>query len=130
LTRDFRGLRVWLPLRVHGQEAFRETLEEKLELARVLTDGIRGIEGLEIVYEPQLTVVPFAVVGVADPNAASKALLDEINSSRRVFMSSTKVDGRFIIRPCILSHRTHRDRIDEAIGIIGEATAKVRARFA
>jgi aromatic-L-amino-acid/L-tryptophan decarboxylase len=130
LTRDFRGLRVWLPLRVHGVEAFRATLEEKLELTTILADGIRGIDGLEVVYEPQLTVVPFAVKGTKDPDAATKVLLDEINASRRVFMSSTQVADRFVIRPCILSHRTHRDRIDEAIAIIGDAAAKILARFA
>jgi aromatic-L-amino-acid decarboxylase len=35
-----------------------------------------------------------------------------------VFLSSTMIDGRFTIRACIVSHRTHRDRIDEALGII------------
>ncbi len=39
LSRPFRGLRVWLPLKMHGIGAFREALEEKLELARWAADG-------------------------------------------------------------------------------------------
>ena len=42
-------------------------------------------------------------------------------ASRRVFLSSTTVDGRFVVRVCILSHRTHRDRVDEAIELIRSA---------
>jgi aromatic-L-amino-acid decarboxylase len=42
-----------------------------------------------------------------------------------VFLSSTVVDGTFLIRACILSHRTHRDRIDECIEIIRGAVAEV-----
>jgi aromatic-L-amino-acid decarboxylase len=42
-----------------------------------------------------------------------------------VFLSSTVIDGRFTIRACILSHRTHRDRIDECIEIVRRAAADV-----
>jgi aromatic-L-amino-acid decarboxylase len=42
-----------------------------------------------------------------------------------VFLSSTIVDGRFTLRACIVSHRTHRDRIDECIEIVRRAVATV-----
>ncbi len=40
LTRDFRGLRVWLPLHLHGVGAFRDALDEKLDLARHAYDQL------------------------------------------------------------------------------------------
>jgi len=40
-----------------------------------------------------------------------------------VYLSSTTIEGRHIIRACIVNHRTHRDRIDEAIEIIRSAAA-------
>ncbi len=121
LSRDFRGLRVWFPLKLHGVSAFREALDEKLDLARVLYDGLCGIPGLELPWEPELTVVPFRLRDGDDD--ANRRLLERINASGRVFMSSTIVQDRFTIRACILSHRTHRDRIDECIDIIGRAVA-------
>ncbi len=121
LSRDFRGLRVWFPLKLHGVSAFREALEEKLDLARVLYDGLCGIPGLELPWEPELTVVPFRLRDGDDE--ANKRLLERINASGRVFMSSTIVQDRFTIRACILSHRTHRDRIDECIDIIRGAVS-------
>lgn len=120
LSREFRGLRVWFPLKLHGVSAFRDALDEKLDLARVLYEGIREVPQLELPWQPELTVVPFRVRG---DDASNKRLLERINASGRVFLSSTIVDGRFTIRACILSHRTHRDRIDECIEIVRRAAA-------
>ncbi|HEV8269112.1 MAG TPA: aminotransferase class I/II-fold pyridoxal phosphate-dependent enzyme, partial [Thermoanaerobaculia bacterium] len=56
LSRDFRGLRVWLPLKRHGAAAFRKALDEKLDLTAFACEGIRAIPGIEIVAEPQLSL--------------------------------------------------------------------------
>jgi aromatic-L-amino-acid decarboxylase len=129
LSRDFRGLRVWLPLKLHGLGAFREALDEKLDLARALYEGIRDAPGIEIPWEPELSVVAFRLEppGRADDDEATGRLLERINASGRIFLSSTKIDGRMFLRACVVSHRTHRDRIDEAIGIIRDAAAEVVA---
>jgi aromatic-L-amino-acid decarboxylase len=119
LSRDFRGLRVWFPLKLHGVSAFREALDEKLDLAEHLYEGLKAIPELELPWQPELTVVPFRLRDRDD--AANRRLLSEINASRRVFLSSTVIDGRFTVRACILSHRTHRDRVDECIEIVRRA---------
>jgi aromatic-L-amino-acid decarboxylase len=122
LSRDFRGLRVWLPLQLHGVAAFRDLLDEKLDLAAYLNDALRADPAIEVPWEPQLTVVPFRIRGGDDDD--NRRFLERINASKRVFCSSTLLDGRVTIRACILNHRTHRDRIDEAIEIIGKAAAE------
>ncbi len=116
LSRDFRGLRVWLPLKLFGIEPFREQLEEKLDLAAFATEELRKIEGIEIVAEPQLSIVAFRLVrpGV-DLNALNHQLLDQINARKRVMMTGAVIDGDFVIRICIVSHRTHRDRVELAL---------------
>jgi aromatic-L-amino-acid decarboxylase len=122
LSRDFRGLRVWLPLKLHGAEAFRDALDEKLDLAEWLYETLRDTPGFELPWEPDLTVVPFRYRPRAgDAEAFNRRLLERINASRRVFLSSTIIDGRFVLRACILSFRTHRDRIEEAAEIIRDA---------
>ena len=122
-TRDFRGLRVWLPLVVHGVAAFRDALDEKLDLAARLHDRLAAIPQLDLPWPAGLTVVPFRVRG--DDNDPTRRLLELINAARRVFFSSTTIDGRVYIRPCIVVHRTHEDRIDEAAEIIRQAVADV-----
>lgn len=115
LSRDFRGLRVWLPLKLHGLEAFREALDEKLDLARHLHEGIVDAPGIEVPWEPELSIVAFRSASGDD---ATRELLERINASGRVFVSSTVLGGRLTLRAAILSFRTHRDRIDEAIELI------------
>ena len=126
LSRDFRGLRVWFPLVLHGVDAFREALDEKLDLARYLYEELSTIPELELPWEPELTVVPFRLRDGSDE--ADRRLLDLINASKRVVLSSTVVEERFTIRACILSHRTHRDRIDECAQIVRRAAADVTGR--
>jgi aromatic-L-amino-acid/L-tryptophan decarboxylase len=119
LSRDWRGLRVWLPLRLHGVSAFREALDEKLDLTEVLDEGLKAIPELELPWAPQLSVVAFRLRDRDDE--ASRRLLERINASKRVFLSSTMIHGRYTIRACIVSHRTHRDRIDECVEIVRHA---------
>jgi aromatic-L-amino-acid decarboxylase len=129
LSRDFRGLRVWLPLQLHGLARFRTALDEKLDLARLLHEGLRGTPGFDVPWEPELTVVAFRYrpegAGVEQTDAFNRALLERINASKRVFLSSTLVHGRFVIRACIVSHRTHRDRVEEALEIVRRSAAEL-----
>jgi aromatic-L-amino-acid/L-tryptophan decarboxylase len=125
LSRDARGLRLWLPIMLHGLGAFRDALDEKLDLARYLYEELRAVPGLELPWEPELSIVGFrcARESRGDADAATTALLERINRSGRVFVSSTVVGGRTTIRVCILSVHTHRDRIDELIELVRDATA-------
>lgn len=122
LTRDSRGLRLWLPLHLHGVDAFRAALDEKLDLARWASERLGDDPNLEVPRPPDLTVLTFRSVAGDD---ASRAMLDRINAGRRIFLSSTRVDGRFTLRMCVLSHRTHRDRVEEAVATVREAAAHV-----
>jgi aromatic-L-amino-acid decarboxylase len=129
LSRDFRGLRVWLPLRLHGVNAFRTALDEKLDLARLLFEGLSEVPQLKLPWEPALTVVPFRLNAeggdVEAANDRDRTLMERINASQRVFLSSTLVDGRFTIRACILCLRTHRDRVEECVEIVGAAASGI-----
>jgi aromatic-L-amino-acid decarboxylase len=130
LSRDARGLRVWMPIMLHGLGAFRDALDEKLDLARYLCDELRAIPGLEVPWEPELSIVGFRCARDTPEGAAAATaeLLARINGSGRVFLSSTVVDGEMTIRACILSVHTHRDRIEELVEIVREAAPISLAR--
>jgi aromatic-L-amino-acid decarboxylase len=124
LSRDFRGLRVWLPVKLHGLSAFRNALDEKLDLARYVYEELRDAPGFEVPWEPDLTVVPFRYrFRSGNQDDGNRLLLERINASKRIFLSSTTVGGRFTLRVCILSHRSHRDRVEECVEIIRRSAA-------
>jgi aromatic-L-amino-acid decarboxylase len=125
LSRDNRGFRVWFPLRLHGVGAFRDALDEKLELSDRLHAALADDPNLDVPFAPQLTVVPFRMRD-AD-RATNVELLRRINASKRVFLSSTVVRGVYTIRACIVSHRTHADRVDECAEIVRKAAAELAA---
>ena len=110
LSRDFRGLRVWLPLKMFGIEPFRQLLDEKLDLTHWATEELRKIKGIEIVAEPQLSIVAFRHV-----NRNNRELLERINRRKRVMLTGTTLGTEFVIRICVVSHRTHMDRMQMAI---------------
>jgi aromatic-L-amino-acid decarboxylase len=123
LSRDMRGLRVWFPLVLHGVDRFRAALDEKLDLAQELDATLRADPLLEVPYATQLTVTPFRLRDGGDD--ANRELLARINGTKRVFLSSTILDDRFTLRVCIVSHRSHRDRLRECADIIREAAAAI-----
>jgi len=132
LSRDFRGLRVWLPIKMHGIGAFRDALDEKLDLARDACEAIRAMPRMVIVAEPELSLFAFRLaraVGETDAelDARNRALLREINRRQRVFVTGTTVKGRFVVRACILSFRTHADRVAMFVEDVRAALADVRA---
>ena len=121
LSRDFRGLRLWLPLQLHGLGAFREQLREKLDLARLAYEELRADPHFEMLDEPQLSVVAFRLRGPAgEADAKGAQLLRRVNARGRVFLSSTRIDGRYVLRICVLSFRTHEDRVRDAITALRE----------
>lgn len=119
LSRDFRGLRVWLPLHLHGVDAFRRALAEKLELARFVYEELSQVPELDVPWEPELSIVAFKPkIG---GNERAREVLQRINDSKRVYLSPTEIDGTVYLRVCVLSHRTDLARIEEAVEIIREA---------
>jgi aromatic-L-amino-acid decarboxylase len=98
-------------------------LDEKLDLTDRIHRALSADPHLEIGWDPQLTVVAFRVRG--GDEARNRALLARINASRRVFLSSTLIRDEYWLRVCIVSHRTHADRIDECAAIIREAAAAI-----
>ncbi len=126
LSRDFRGLRVWLPLKMFGIGPFRRLLDEKLDLTRWATEELRKIKGIEIVAEPQLSIVSFRMMKRdAIPNELNHKLIERINGRKRVMLTGTTIGTDFIIRICVVSHRTHMDRMQMCMEDIRESVAEL-----
>ncbi|MBC8068962.1 MAG: aminotransferase class V-fold PLP-dependent enzyme [Deltaproteobacteria bacterium] len=128
LSRDFRGLRLWLPLQLHGAAAFRRALGDKLALADRFHARLRAVveagHAIEIIDAPQLSIVAWRLRRApGEPlvawNARNQAWLRRINAKDRVHLSSTLLpvdDGAaFTLRACVLSFRTHQPHVDACL---------------
>ena len=113
LSRPFRSLRVWLAIKIYGKEVLAASLAEKHLLAKYMCEKLEAIPQVSIFTKPDLSIVSFKL----DSDRNSKQLLDLINSHQKFHLSSTTIDGSFIIRVAIVSFRTHKDHIDELFEI-------------
>jgi aromatic-L-amino-acid decarboxylase len=121
LSRDFRGLRIWLPFKLYGAPVFGSYLDEKLDLCNLAYQKISSLESIETLAAPTLSTFAFRYNPVANNlsdgelNELNQRFLTELNSSKRFLLSSTYLGDVFTIRICVLSFRTHATHINNCI---------------
>src|SRR5258706_3881288 len=128
LTKHFRGLRLWLPLKLHGVAPFRACLEEKLLLAKYFHAEVQKIR-FETQIEPELSIVTYRWLPKSgDANIFNKRLLDAVVADGRVFISSTMLDGEFTLRFACLAFRTHLKTVDILLGVLRDKVLLISER--
>jgi len=124
LTKHFRGLRMWLPMKIHGTRPFVAALEEKLLLTEYFRREIVKL-GFSIGPDPDLSVTYFWYPLVENQNEFNQELVQAFHNQGDVFISSTKLNDHFVIRMAILSFRTHKSTIDKALEMIKRGLSEV-----
>ncbi len=129
LTKHFRGLRLWLPLQLHGIEPFKACLEEKLLLTEYFRIQLKEI-GFKLGPIPDLSVSYFWYPSnTIDENIFNRKLMEYFHNDGTIFLSSTILNEKFVIRIAILSFRTKKETIDKAMVMIRSGLAKVEKYF-
>jgi aromatic-L-amino-acid/L-tryptophan decarboxylase len=113
LTRRARGLPLWFSLAVHGSDAYRDAIERVLATARAAADRIRALPHLELVREPELSIVLFRRRGwtQSDYDAWSAFLLDE----QIAFVVPSRWHGQPVARFAFLHPDTTIEIVDEIL---------------
>ncbi len=130
LSKHFRGLRLWLPLKLLGVDPFKAALEEKIQLARYAYEKLKDFENIELGVYPNLSLVTFRFIPPNfNPNEFNKKMIEEIHKDGRVFLSSTLLNGKFTLRIAVVSFRTHLNEIDLALEILKEKYKQLIKQF-
>jgi glutamate/tyrosine decarboxylase-like PLP-dependent enzyme len=129
LTKHFRGLRMWLPLQIHGLEPFKASFDEKILLTEYFRNKLIDI-GFKLGPQPDLTISYFWYPSKEiNENIFNEKLVAFIHKNGDVFLSSTKIKGKFVIRMAILSVRTKKATIDTAIEMIQKCLIQTKEAF-
>ena len=119
LSKHFRGLRMWLPLKLFGLVPFKASLSEKILLTRYFYEQIKKIEGVEVGPFPDLSIMIFRYIPKnGDPDKFNEKLVQEIQKDGRIFLTSTRINDTFFIRLAVLNFRVHINTIELALEII------------
>ncbi|WP_327669803.1 MULTISPECIES: pyridoxal-dependent decarboxylase [unclassified Streptomyces] len=126
LTRRPRGLPLWFSLAVHGTEAYREAVEAGRRLAEESAELIRATDGLELLREPELSVVLLRRTGwePADYDAWSRRLLER----QIAFVVPTVWEGETVARFAFLHPDLGLDTVRTILAdMVGDMAADVVA---
>ena len=122
LGRRFRALKLWMVLRYFGAEGIRARLAEHIRLARLFAGWVDASERFERTAPVPFSVVCFRARGTDELNAQ---LLERLNASGEIFLSHTRLDGRYTLRLAIGNLRTTERHIARAWQLIQQLAAEL-----
>jgi glutamate/tyrosine decarboxylase-like PLP-dependent enzyme len=117
LSRRARGLPFWFSLAAHGTEAYAAAVDRVLELTAETVAEIQRRPELELVLEPDLSVLLFRRVGWSD--ADYLAWSDALIASGEAFVVPSRVDGRYVARMVLMNPRTTMDDVRLVLDSMG-----------
>ena len=122
LGRRFRALKLWAVLRCYGRDGLRERIREHLRLAALFEGWVRAEPGWEVCAPRHFSLVCFRREG---PDGANEELLERVNASGEVFLSHTRLDGRYVLRLAIGNFRTTEDDVRLAWDVLRREAGSV-----
>jgi aromatic-L-amino-acid/L-tryptophan decarboxylase len=141
-SRGFRALKVWLALQHAGAAGYREMIAEDIRLSRAMAAEVRRSEDLELVTQA-LSIATFRCVPrelraqLGDPEVAryldalNQNVLDRVQRGGEAFVSNAVVDGRFVLRACIVNFHTTLEDVARTVDLVArlgrQAHAEMRA---
>ena len=118
LGRRFRSLKLWTVLRCYGREGLQARIREHVRLAELFEGWVRDEPGWELCAPRRFSVVCFRRDAGDEEN---EALLARINASGEIFISHTRLNGRYVLRLAIGNERTTEDDVRRAWDVLRRA---------
>lgn len=129
LGRRFRALKLWFVLRSFGTEGLKSKVRSHIQWARELSEEISSSENFEI-----MAPVPFATIcfrylppgidDIEEINSINNSLLEDLNSTGKIYLTHTKLNGKFTLRIVIGQTSQTRAHIDSAWDLIKNKVKK------
>jgi glutamate/tyrosine decarboxylase-like PLP-dependent enzyme len=128
-SRGFQAFKVWISLLAHGTRAYGQRIAHDVELAKYLHRRAEERPEFEVVAPTTLSITCFRYVPPDLPHGAGRdEYLDELNErlmtelqlDGRVFPSNAVLNGRFVLRSCIVNFRTEAQQMDLLLDVAVE----------
>jgi aromatic-L-amino-acid/L-tryptophan decarboxylase len=130
LGRRFRALKLWFAIRTYGVHGLQQHLRGHIALAQEFAGWVAAEPQWEIAAPHPLSVVCYRFVppGCSDEaiDAYNAAIMEDVNADGQIFISSTKLRGRTVLRLAIGNERTTREDVLLAWEIIRAAASRLR----
>ncbi len=128
-TRGFRALKVWAALAHHGRAGYAATIGRDLDLAEQLAGSAERSPELTLVSRG-LSVVTFRCTPPGTPadslDRLNREVLRRVQLGGETFLTSTVLDGAFVLRACITNPRMRPGDVDDIVTTVLRASGEVR----
>jgi aromatic-L-amino-acid decarboxylase len=111
LGRRFRSLKLWAVLRCYGREGLQARIREAVRLAELFEGWVRDEPGWELCAPRHFSLVCFRRIG---SDADNEAIVERVNRTGELFLSHTRLNGRYVLRLAIGNERTREDDVRRA----------------
>jgi len=122
LGRRFRSLKLWAVIRCYGREGLQKRIREAVRLAEVFEGLVRAEPGWEVCAPRAFSVVCFRTSG---SDAENEELLTRANKTGELFISHTKLDGRYVLRVAIGNERTTEADVRRAWDVLRRTSGRL-----
>jgi aromatic-L-amino-acid decarboxylase len=124
LGRRFRALKLWFVIRHYGIEGLQHHIRRHVELAQTFAQWVRENDNFELAAPVPLNLVCFRHQA---GDAANQTIMDRLNHSGDLFLTHTKLDGKFTLRLCVGQTHTEARHVENAWKRICEEAEKLTA---
>ena len=130
LGRRFRSLKLWFVIRYFGVDGIVNILREHLRLAKLFAEWIQAHPKFEKMAQVNFGVVCFRfhppeINSEDELNELNERLMNNINDTGKLFISHTKIEGKFIIRLSVSGLRTEEKNVKNAWILIRKESEKL-----
>ena len=135
-TRGFKALKVWMAFRQIGRKGFQKLIQQDIDLAKILYDEVTATPELET-YMQSLSITTFrfvpAEIDGEDPtqqeylNDLNQKILNRLQNEGEAFVSNAVINGKFLLRACIVNFRTRDKHVKLLPSIIVRIGKKLHA---
>jgi len=133
LGRRFRAIKFWFVMRYFGADGIKSRIRHHLELAREFASWVDESSDFERLAPVPLSTVCFRAAPAdteTDLDLLNERLLEEVNREGKVYLSHTKLDGRFTLRLAIGNIRTQIEHVKLAWEELSRALERIRGEAA
>ena len=124
LGRRFRSLKLWFVIRHYGVQGLQFHVRRHVALAHEFAEWVKGDDRFEVVAPVPLNLTCFRYRGTDDDN---QRLMDRLNQSGDLYLTHTRLNGRFVLRFCVGQTHTERRHVLRAWQRIQEEAAKLNS---
>ena len=115
LGRRFRALKLWFVIQHYGVEGLQFHVRRHVELAQTFLSWVRKDSRFELMAPAPLNLICFRLKGGDELN---EDLLRRLNRSGKLYLSHTRLNGKYTIRFCVAQTRTELPHVEAAWGAI------------